>query len=37
MLGAKFAGLVTNMVCWHDEYYQGNTEVLEEIHDAVPF
>jgi hypothetical protein len=36
MLPSKFTVLVMNMVCWHDDNYQGNTEVLEE-NDAVPF
>jgi hypothetical protein len=36
MLASKFTGLVVNMVCWHDDSYKGNTEVLEES-DAVPF
>jgi hypothetical protein len=36
MLASKFTDLVMNMVCCHEDNYQGNTEVLEE-NDAVPF
>jgi hypothetical protein len=33
---SKFKVLVMDMVCWHDDSYQGNTEVFEQD-DAVPF
>jgi hypothetical protein len=36
MLATKFTGLVMSMVCWHDDNYQGDIEVLEKS-DRVPF